>query len=201
MLAAYRDRYRITDDAPLGASPASEAQKIDMAAVSVFLAATVAGCGGLAAPTVTATPSAPRSIPAPTPTKAATTAPALVPVPASYQELDERGWSLVAKDPEAVKGNGYVVYGNVTQFDTITGTSTFRANVAGIDTTEYGFFTGDNTMLVGTPEMLAGVAQKDVFRANVTAIGSYSYENTMGGTNTTPLLRVDSIEVIGRTDM
>ena len=177
--------------------------KIQMAAVSVFLAATVAGCGGLAAPTVTvtATPSAPRSIPAPTPTKAATTAPALVPVPASYQELDERGWSLVAKDPEAVKGNGDVVYGNVTQFDTITGTSTFRANVAGIDTTEYGFFTGDNTMLVGTPEMLAGVAQKDVFRANVTAIGSYSYENTMGGTNTTPLLRVDSIEVIGRTDM
>jgi len=31
VVAAYRDRYRITDDAPLGAPPASEAQKIDAA--------------------------------------------------------------------------------------------------------------------------------------------------------------------------
>ncbi len=29
VVAAYRDRYRITDDAPLGALPASEAQKVD----------------------------------------------------------------------------------------------------------------------------------------------------------------------------
>ena len=30
-VAAYRDRYRITDDAPLGAPPESAAQKIDAA--------------------------------------------------------------------------------------------------------------------------------------------------------------------------
>ena len=29
MVAAYRDRYRITDDTPLGAPPESAAQKID----------------------------------------------------------------------------------------------------------------------------------------------------------------------------
>lgn len=29
MVAAYRDRYRITDDTPLGAPPVSEAQKIN----------------------------------------------------------------------------------------------------------------------------------------------------------------------------
>ena len=39
VLAAYRDRYRITDDAPLGASPASEAQKIDAARARVALGA------------------------------------------------------------------------------------------------------------------------------------------------------------------
>lgn len=31
VIAAYRDRYRITDDAPLGAPPESAAQKIDAA--------------------------------------------------------------------------------------------------------------------------------------------------------------------------
>jgi hypothetical protein len=31
VVAAYRDRYRITDDTPLGAPPASEAQKIEAA--------------------------------------------------------------------------------------------------------------------------------------------------------------------------
>ena len=31
IVAAYRDRYRITDDAPLGAPPESAAQKIDAA--------------------------------------------------------------------------------------------------------------------------------------------------------------------------
>lgn len=31
VVAAYRDRYRITDDAPLGAPPESAAQKIDAA--------------------------------------------------------------------------------------------------------------------------------------------------------------------------
>lgn len=31
IVAAYRDRYRVTDDAPLGAPPESAAQKIDAA--------------------------------------------------------------------------------------------------------------------------------------------------------------------------
>ena len=31
VVAAYRDRYRITDDAPIGAPPESAAQKIDAA--------------------------------------------------------------------------------------------------------------------------------------------------------------------------
>src|SRR5699024_9621990 len=37
VVAAYRDRYRITDDAPLGAPPVSEAQKIDAARAKVCL--------------------------------------------------------------------------------------------------------------------------------------------------------------------
>ncbi len=37
--AAYRDRYRITNDTPLGPPPASEAQKIDAARARVALGA------------------------------------------------------------------------------------------------------------------------------------------------------------------
>jgi len=37
VIAAYRDRYRVTDDAPLGAPPESAAQKIDAARAKVSL--------------------------------------------------------------------------------------------------------------------------------------------------------------------
>jgi hypothetical protein len=36
-----------------------------------------------------------------------------------------------------------------------------------------------------------------VFRADVTVKGSYSYETTMGGTITVPVLDIDAITVTG----
>ncbi|MCB0915279.1 MAG: hypothetical protein KDC23_06180 [Actinobacteria bacterium] len=57
--------------------------------------------------------------------------------PKEYATLDERTWALIAKDPEAHAGESYLVFGEVTQFDSATGTSAFRANVAAANTCEY----------------------------------------------------------------
>jgi len=55
VVAAYRDRYRITDDTPLGAPPASEAQKIDAARARAAFESTRRSTEG-AALTVSAAP-------------------------------------------------------------------------------------------------------------------------------------------------
>lgn len=118
--------------------------------------------------------------------------------PKEYATLDERTWALIAKDPEAHAGESYLVFGEVTQFDSATGTSAFRANVAAANTCEYGFFDGDNTILSAGPGVnLANVVADDVFAAQVTVLGSFSYDTTLGGNTTVPRLQVDSIEVQG----
>ena len=47
----------------------------------------------------------------------------------------------------------------------------------------YGFFNGDNTMLMAAPGVsLANVVEDDVFAAQVTVLGSTSYDTAIGGT-------------------
>jgi hypothetical protein len=138
-----------------------------------------------AAPTTAAPTSA-----APSPTK---TTPK--PRPPSYKTLSARQWKLIAKNPDAHLGEHYVVYGRVTQFDAATGTDTFRADVAHRRMPdEYDYET--NTMLSGSESDLADLVQDDIFRANVSVLGSFSYDTQIGGETTVPLLLVDSIKVL-----
>ncbi len=135
--------------------------------------------------------------PSPTPTREPV-APAPPAPPRQYTALDDRTWALIAKDPDAHIGESYLVFGEVTQFDSATGTSAFRANVAAANVCEYGFFDGDNTLLqAATGVDLANVVTDDVFAAQVTVMGSFSYDTSIGGSATVPRLQVDSIEVQG----
>ena len=62
----------------------------------------------------------------------------------------------------------------------------------------YGFADYDtNTVLTGTASQLADVVQGDLFKAEVTVAGSYSYQSTMGASLTTPSLLVTKIDVTG----
>jgi PASTA domain len=118
------------------------------------------------------------------------------PPPVPHRAVSGRDWLLIAKSPDLHIGERITVYGHVTQFDTATGTSAFRAGVDGVQhrrTYEY----ETNTILRGTAVQLANVVQGDVFRADVTVKGSYSYETTMGGTLTVPALDIDAITVVG----
>jgi hypothetical protein len=112
------------------------------------------------------------------------------------RELTSREWALIAKSPDSHVGEHVIVFGYVSQFDSVTGPSSFRASLDGVrhrQTYEY----DTNAILVGrSTDQLANVVVNDQFRAEVTITGSLSYSTTMGGTLTVPQMQVEKIEVI-----
>jgi len=113
--------------------------------------------------------------------------------------INERQWSLIAKDPARHVGERVVVFGKVTQFDSATGTGAFRANVGAkrLPVT-YGFVNyPTNTVLSGDEGGLANLVEGDIFRAEVTVTGPYSYDTQIGGSTTVPALTVTAYKVIG----
>lgn len=153
------------------------------------------------APTVTVT-AAPKPAPAAAPEpkkvepKPAPSKPA--PKPAKAKSPSSRDWAKVVKNPDSFTGKRYVIYGEVNQFDSATGDDTFLADTAHRDTTSYGYFDGENTMLTGSAGKLEDLVEGDVFRATVTVAGSFSYDTQIGGNTTVPLLQIDKIKVVGQ---
>lgn len=113
----------------------------------------------------------------------------------AYEPVSPREWAVIAKNPDAHAGERIVVYGVVTQFDAQTGTDAFRADV-GAQNMQEAYQYDTNTIMSGDEESLADVVEGDEFRANVTVVGSYTYETTAGSQLTVPLLVVDSIRVL-----
>lgn len=142
------------------------------------------------------------------PTEEATEEPAAeetaAPEPAkkSYASLSKRKFKLLAKDPDSYIGKTYLVYGNVTQFDSATGTDTFRADAGPKKLRiSYGYVDYDqNSIFSGTESKLKKLVEGDCFTAKVTVLGSYSYDTQIGGNTTVPMFAVDSIKVYGSTD-
>lgn len=177
------------------------------AAVTAAAAPTVTVTAPAPTVTVTAAPEAtdrptptPSATPSQEPTKAATKPPA--PPKKSYQTLSSRKFKLLAKDPDAYIGKTYVIYGEITQFDSATGTDTFRADTGPKKLRiSYGYTDYEqNSMLTGAESKLKELVEDDCFKAKVTVLGSYSYDTQIGGNTTVPLFQVDSISVYGSTD-
>lgn len=119
---------------------------------------------------------------------------------ATYQEIDERTWALVAKDPAAHAGEKYVIYGRVFQFDAATGTSRFLANT-GAAQQEYSYQYDTTAMISATdPAKLADVVEDDIVKMYVKVTGPYSYDTRVGNGNTVTAAQVNSIEVVGHDD-
>ena len=122
--------------------------------------------------------------------------------PQPARKISEREWQLIAKDPGSHTGERVIVYGQVTQFDASTGTEGFRANVDGVEhKPKYGLADYDtNTILGGDEELLRQVVQDDLFKADVTILGAYTYETKLGGQLTVPRLQITKVDVIGHID-
>lgn len=123
------------------------------------------------------------------------------PAPActTWPPISSRVWEETAKDPAGHTGQCMVVYGQVTQFDSATGTDTFRAAVGGVYQAPSDGFVDyqTNTVLTGNAAKLHDLVQGDLFTAKVHVTGSVSYDNQMGGGTTAPKLQVDSVKVTG----
>ncbi|MFC9358812.1 DUF2510 domain-containing protein [Rhodococcus sp. NPDC057014] len=114
----------------------------------------------------------------------------------TYEVLGERDFALLAKNPDASKGRKIVVYGVVTQFDSATGTTTFRADTAaGPSDRSYDY--DQNTVVTGARSLLANVVEDDLLTMYVEVLGSYSYETQIGGNTTVPQLQANIIDVTG----
>ena len=113
------------------------------------------------------------------------------------RRVTKRGWAKIVKNPDRYAGERYIIYGQVTQFDSATGEEGFRADTAHANTMSYGFFEGKNTVRSGAARRLDNLVEGDVFRASVEVIGSSDYDTQIGGETSAPHLKVLSIKVIG----
>lgn len=118
----------------------------------------------------------------------------------TYQEIDDRTWALVAKDPEAHIGEKYVIYGKVTQFDSATGTSAFRANTGG-EQQERSYNYDVNTMVSATdPAKVSEIVEDDLVKMYVRVTGALTYSTQIGGSTTAPQVVINSHELLGHDE-
>lgn len=157
--------------------------------------------------------SEPSAVPPPTftePTAHSTTVPSTPPIDEPpddttpprkpHRPVSERRLKQIIKSPEGHVGDRVIVFASVDQFDSATGSDAFRGSVADHDTTEYGFFTGENSFFMGTERRLRRIVQGDVVKVWATVSGSFDYETTMGGSTTVPQFEVDRIKRVGAVD-
>jgi len=149
------------------------------------------------AATATVTQDASESF-SPSPSQAGPSEPAETTKPKTAEavKVTKRQWAKVVKNPDTYSGKRYIIYGQVTQFDSATSPDTFRADTAYTDTRGYGYFDGADTILTGDEDDLADLVQGAVFRASVTVVGSLNYDTQMGGKTIVPYLTVNNLRVV-----
>jgi hypothetical protein len=160
---------------------------------------TIAASSAAPAATAPAAPAATQPVQDPT-----AEAPAAPDPAATYAALSSREWAQIAKDPASHKGETYIVYGKITQFDSATGTEGFRADAGGVRQVpdSIGFVSyPTNTIFSGDSAMLTDFVEGDLFTAKVTVVGAYSYDTQIGGSTTAPQLAITSISRIGHADI
>jgi len=109
-----------------------------------------------------------------------------------HRKLSARDWQVIAKNPDAHIRERVIVHGRVTQFDAATGTAAFRASVDGVrQKRAYDYDT--NTVLGGDAAGLQDIVVGDEFTAEVTVMGSLTYQTQIGGSTTVPVLLVQTI--------
>ncbi|WP_169649734.1 DUF2510 domain-containing protein [Rhodococcus sp. HNM0569] len=117
--------------------------------------------------------------------------------PATYEQLTERDFALIAKNPNAAVGRKVVVYGRVTQFDAATGLGQFLARTSPfVPDSVYDY--DQNTLIVGdSASLIQDVVEGDLVTMHAEVLGSFSYDTQAGGNTTVPKLQVNLIEVTG----
>lgn len=123
-------------------------------------------------------------------------------VKADYEDLTAREFAKVVRDPDAHVGEKMLLFGEVFQFDSMTGPDQFLAWVDGDRDTEgeeYGFVSYDHTAFLTDEQLesqLGDVVEGDHFAAYATVVGSFDYDTQIGGSTTAAEFTVEKIKVL-----
>lgn len=114
--------------------------------------------------------------------------------PTAYEQLNKRSWQRILKAPDDYIGDEVRVWACITQFDSSTGSDTFRGDAFYKKLPADDYWTdGENAIFTSLIADLSDFVEDDVVSMQATVAGSYSYETTMGGEITVPMFWVDTI--------
>ncbi|MGV0788368.1 hypothetical protein ABQF33_15780 [Mycolicibacterium sp. XJ2] len=116
----------------------------------------------------------------------------------TYATLNQRDFALMAKDPDAWAGRKIVVYGVITQFDSATGATAFRAETGPAPMTDVYDYDQNTVITAYDADMVADYVQKDRVTMYVEVQGAMTYETQIGGSTTVPSLMANIIESTSR---
>lgn len=103
-------------------------------------------------------------------------------------------WNALSRNPAGSAKANFQVFACISQFDTVTGVSNFRAYSSRLETDSY--YSGVNSYFKGDKKQLLSYSEDDAIVANVTVIGKYSYQ-TMGGGTAVPYFQIRDIKKVG----
>ncbi|OBB77097.1 hypothetical protein [Mycobacterium sp. 852014-52144_SCH5372336] len=116
----------------------------------------------------------------------------------TYDSLTAREFALMAKDPDAWAGRKVVVYGVITQFDSATGATSFRADTGPAPVMDVYDYDQNTIITARDADMVAKFVEKDRVTMYVEVQGSRTYETQIGGSTTVPSLTANIIDSTSR---
>jgi hypothetical protein len=118
----------------------------------------------------------------------------------TYEMISDRDLALLAKSPDAAKGRKLVLHGVVTQFDSGTGATQFRASVAGARQDAWYDYDINVVISGSSPPVVANVVKGDLVTVYGEVAGSYRYDTTLGGSMTVPRFTANIVDVTSATE-
>ena len=115
----------------------------------------------------------------------------------------------VLKNPNGLAGECFVLHARIVQFDSATGPCSFHADIARNysanwwdydNRSTFGYADNEisSSLLFICPE-LDKIDVDDYVKAWVTVLGSFTYETTLGGSNTVPSFRIEKVDLIRKS--
>ena len=112
----------------------------------------------------------------------------------------------VLKNPDGLEGECFVLHARIVQFDSATGPCSFHADIArnySADWWDYdnrstfGYANNEiaSSLIINCPQ-LDNIDVDDYVKVWATVLGSYTYETTLGGSNTVPSFRIEKVDLI-----
>ncbi len=116
----------------------------------------------------------------------------------TYATVTQREFALMAKDPDAWAGRKIVVYGVITQFDSATGATSFRADTGPAPMMDVYDYDQNTVITAYDADMVTDFVEKDRVTMFVEVQGAMTYETQIGGSTTVPSLTANIIESTSR---